>query len=51
MANIIMYRYLSIDYLLYNMIKLESLLIDYKWNNPLLNKIENNNMVIKLKNT
>ena len=51
MANIIMYRYLSIDYLLYNMIKLESLFIDYKWNNPLLNNIENNNMVIKLKNT
>ena len=51
MANNIMYRYLSIDYLLYNMIKLESLFIDYKWNNPLLNNIENNNMVIKLKNT
>ena len=46
-----MHKYLSIDYLLSNMICLESLFKDYKWNNPSLNKIENNNLVVKLKNT
>ena len=50
-TNDIMHKYLSIDYLLSNMISLESLFKDYKWNNPSLNKIENNNLVVKLKNT
>ena len=50
-ANKIIYKYLSIDSLLYNQIKLESLFKDYKWNNPVLNNIQNNKMIIKLKNT
>ena len=29
---------------------LENLFKDYKWNSPLLNSIENNELVIKLKN-
>ena len=51
MTNNIMHKYLSIDYLLFNMMKLENLLKDYRWNNPLLNKIENNYMVLKFKNS
>ena len=50
-SNEIIYKYLSIDSLLYNQIKLENLFKDYKWNNPELNGIQNNNMIIKLKNT
>ena len=47
-ANDIVYKYLSIDYLLYNQIKLENLFKDYKWNNPALNNIQNNKMINKL---
>ena len=50
-SNEIIYKYLSIDSLLYNQIKLENLFKDYKWNNPELNGIQNNNMINKLKNT
>ena len=50
MTNDILYNYLSIDSLLYNQIKLENLLKDYKWNNKSLNDIQNNKMIIKLKN-
>ena len=49
-SNEIIYKYLSIDSLLYNQIKLENLFKDYKWNNPELNNIQNNKMIIKLKN-
>ena len=50
-ANEIIYKYLSIDSLLYNQIKLENLFKDYKWNDPALNDIKNNRMIINLKNT
>ena len=50
MTNDIIYKYLSIDSLLYNQIKLESLFKDYKWNNSILNDIQTNQMIIKLKN-
>jgi len=50
-VNDIVYKYLSIDYLLYNQIKLENLFKDYQWNNPELNDIQNNKLIIKLKNT
>ena len=50
MTNDILYNYLSMDSLLYNQIKLENLLKDYKWNNKSLNDIQNNKMIIKLKN-
>ena len=49
-CNKILYRYISIDYILYNQIKLENLLKDYKWNNPKLNDVENNDLIISLKN-
>ena len=48
-CNQILYKYLSIDYILYSLIKLENLFKDYKWNNPELNNIENNELIIKLK--
>ena len=49
--NNIINKFLSVDYLLYNQIKLENLFKDYKWNNPELNKIQNNKMIMKLKNS
>ena len=49
-TNKIIYKYLSIDSLLYNQIKIEQLLNDYKWNDQSLNNIQNNKMIIKLKN-
>ena len=49
--NDIIYKYLSIDALLYNQIKLENLFKDYKWNNPLINSIQKNKMVNKLRNS
>jgi len=49
-CNKILYRYISIDYVLYNQIKLENLFKDYKWNNPKLNDVENNDLIIALKN-
>ena len=49
-ANEIVYKYLSIDSLLHNQLKLEGLFKDYKWNNPSLNNIMNNIMIKNLKN-
>ena len=45
----IIYKYISIDYILSNQIKLENLLKDYKWNDPKNNNIDNNEMIIELK--
>jgi hypothetical protein len=48
-CNEIISKYYSIDYIIYNILKLENLFKDYKWNNPSLNNIENNEMFMKLK--
>ena len=48
-ANNIVFKYLSIETLLYNQIKLEQLLKDYKWNDQRLNSIQNNPMIDKFK--
>ena len=48
--NEISCKYLSVDTIIYNQMMLENLFKDYKWNNPSLNSIENNELVIKLKN-
>ena len=48
-CNEILYRYISIDHILYNQIMLEKLLEDYKWNDLNLNNIENNDLILKLK--
>ena len=48
-CNEIVYKYASIDILIKNQILMENFLKDYKWNNPDLNNIENNNLFIQLK--
>ena len=45
----ILSKYVSIDYLLLNQIKFENLMKDYKWNNPKLNDIKENELIYKLK--
>ena len=43
----------KLENILYNQIKMENLMIDYKWNNPDLNKLDNNEfifIIIQLKN-
>ena len=49
-CNKLISQYYSIDNILYNQIKFENLLIDYKWNNPDLNKLDNNELITQLKN-
>ena len=49
-CNKIVLKYTSIDYILLNQIKLENLFKDYKWNDPSLNDIKNNELIISLKN-
>ena len=49
-CNEIIANYYSIEYIIYNQIKLENLFKDYKWNDPELNCYENNNLIIDLKN-
>ena len=48
-CNEIVYKYSSIDNLIKNQIIVDNLLKDYKWNDPALNNVENNNLVIQLK--
>ena len=45
-----MLKYLSIDSILFYQMKLENMLIDYKWNFSILNNIEKNKLIKKLKN-
>lgn len=49
MSNKIIFKYFSVENILSNQIKLENLLKDYKWNDPGLNKIQNNELIIQLK--
>ena len=42
-------KYYSIDAVIYNQLRLENLFRDYKWNNPKLNSIENNDLIFKIK--
>ena len=48
-CNKIILKYMSIDSILYNQMKLENLFKDYNWNNPILNNIEKNDLINKLK--
>ena len=48
-CNKILYKYASIDTIVYNQILMENLLKDYKWNDPSLNNVENNSLFIELK--
>ena len=47
-CNNIIERYYSIENLIYSQFMLENLLKDYKWNNPDLNTIKNNELIYKL---
>ena len=42
-------KYYSIDAVVYNQLRLENLFKDYKWNNPKLNDITNNNLIFQIK--
>ena len=44
-CNEIVSRYNSVDYIIFNQIKLENLFKDYKWNNPRLKYIQNNKLI------
>ena len=48
-CNKILLKYMSIESILYNQMKLENLFKDYNWNNPILNNIEKNDLITKLK--
>ena len=45
-----MFKYCSIESILYNQILLENLFKDYHWNNKELNSIINNEYIIQLQN-
>ena len=49
-CNKILFKYASIDTIVYNQISMENLLKDYKWNDPSLNNAENNPQFFELKN-
>ena len=49
-CNEIVSKYYSIDCIIHNLIKLENLLKDYRWNNPTLNNFDNNELILQLKN-
>ena len=47
-CNDVLKRYTSIENLIYNQIRLESLFKDYKWNNPQYDIQETNDFIIQL---
>lgn len=49
-CNKIISKISSIDKILFNMIKLENLIIDYNWNDPELNKMKNDDLFTNLNN-
>ena len=49
-SNEILFKYCSVDSILYNQIMLENLFKDYIWNNPSLKNLNNNQLIIKLNN-
>ena len=48
-VNEIISNYLSVESILYNQIMLQNLFKDYKWNNQELNEVDNNKLIIDLK--
>ena len=48
-CNDIITKYYSIDAVIYNQLRLENLFRDYKWNNPKLNNITNNDLISQIK--
>ena len=50
LSSKIIYKYYSIENILYNQIKFENLLTDYKWNNPKLKNVQNNKTILEIRN-
>ena len=50
LSNEIIGKYLSIENILLNQMIMENLMKDYKWNNPDLNSIKKNELIIKFNN-
>ena len=50
LSNEIIEKYLSVENIIYNQIIMENLLKDYKWNDPNLNNITKNELIIKFNN-
>ena len=48
-CNDLVSKYYTVEDIIYNQIKIENLLKDYKWNDPKLKYIENNEFVTELK--
>ena len=48
-CNNLVSKYYTIEDIIYNQMKLENLLKDYKWNDPNLKYIENNEFIVQLK--
>ena len=48
-SNQILYKYFSVENIIYNQIKIENLLKDYRWNNPQLKCIQDNELITQLK--
>ena len=48
-CNDIKKKYYSIDSIIFNQLRLENLFKDYKWNNPKLKNIENNDLIAEIK--
>lgn len=48
-VNEIISNYLSVESILYNQIMLQNFFKDYKWNNQELNEVDNNKLIIDLK--
>ena len=49
MCNNILFKYISVEVLLYNHIIFENLLKDYKWNESFYSRLSSNDLVKKLK--
>lgn len=49
-CNEIIAKYYSIENIIYNQIKIENLMKDYRWNDPRLNNLDNNELITQLKN-
>ena len=50
LSNEIIGKYLSIENILLNQMIMENMMKDYKWNNPDLNSIKKNELIIKFNN-
>ena len=46
---LVLYKYFSVESILYNQILFENLIKDYHWNNPKLKSIQKNDLIIELK--